>query len=65
MSEGEEEEALAEDGIDEVVEVDVHGNEKPGTRRVVRHPSTEPSSPVTKPSIKHTETDEEEFGTSP
>ena len=57
MSDDDEEELMAEDGIVEVVEIDVSGNEKPGTRRPVRSPS-----PVSQPSTEHAETDKEELG---
>jgi hypothetical protein len=57
ISEDEEEELMAAEGIVEVVEIDVEGNEKPGTRRPVRSPSVEVLSPV-----QPTETDDEELG---
>jgi hypothetical protein len=59
LSDDEEEELMVEEGIDEVVEIDLDGNEKPGTRRPVRSPS-----PVSQPSTECPETDEEELGES-
>jgi hypothetical protein len=56
MSDEEEEELMAEDGIVEVVEIDVNGNEKPGTQWPVRS-----SSPVSQPSAEHAEINEEEL----